>query len=603
MTVLAVISDESAIPLVLPWACAFAKARSLPLTVACWTHSPLVSSDDSDRQSEDLAEAAREYLSDSGISAPPEVFGVSGPSEASAVIGIARQKDVDLIVAAGKDATGTTGATFATNPLLKQSPCNTVILFADSARSTEPGRIFVGATDSPHDAAALFLARGLADACDARVTLARAETGSSSEDLEIGRRELKQLMRDAGVDDDNWLDRSVFDAGDRQSIAAAMDQHDLVLLGANCPLVPALVELTQRPTVAIVRRAPPLRPWHLHKSSTAWNPRLTAADYADLIQGLRQGSKLGTDFVTMLCLATVVASVGLLQDSPAVVIGSMLLAPLMTPMIGCGFALAQANQSLGRRALATIVVGLLLTLSISFIIGLITPGAELTPQVYARGEPTVLDLIVALASAAAAAYALARPNLVGSIAGVAIATALVPPLCSVGLSIAYQDFQNAFGASLLFLTNFLAIVLGAAITFSLIGITAAHADSRQKRWVFRVAGILGITTIAICVPLQNALVGSLVETKPQPRAYPLAKVVIDAIEDRVEAHPNAWLISAGLASSRLASSDVVLIIGSTKEIDASFADELVETVRQQMRDDSLIVEVHCVDEHWHETSH
>ena len=79
------------------------------------------------------------------------------------------------------------------------------------------------------------------------------------------------------------------------------------------------------------------------------------------------------------------------------------------------------------------------TLTISLLIGLVAPGAELTPQIYARGAPTLLDLGVAVASAAAAAYALARPNLVGSIAGVAIATALVPPLCSVGLSLAYGD--------------------------------------------------------------------------------------------------------------------------------------------------------------------
>ena len=104
-------------------------------------------------------------------------------------------------------------------------------------------------------------------------------------------------------------------------------------------------------------------------------------------------------------------------------------------MIGCGLALAQANRKLGNMALATVAVGLLCTLSISLLVGILTPGNELTPQIYARGEPTVLDLIVAVASAAAAAYALARPNLVGSIAGVAIATALVPRLpdfCSSG---------------------------------------------------------------------------------------------------------------------------------------------------------------------------
>ena len=149
----------------------------------------------------------------------------------------------------------------------------------------------------------------------------------------------------------------------------------------------------------------------------------------------------------MLCLAAVVASMGLLQDSPAVVIGSMLLAPLMTPMLGCGLALAQANPRLGNSALASVGVGLLCTLAVSSLIGVVTPGSELTPQILARGNPTALDLVVALASAAAAAYALARPSLVGSIAGVAIATALVPPLCSVGLSLAYLSFANALGAA------------------------------------------------------------------------------------------------------------------------------------------------------------
>jgi uncharacterized hydrophobic protein (TIGR00271 family) len=304
----------------------------------------------------------------------------------------------------------------------------------------------------------------------------------------------------------------------------------------------------------------------------------------------------------MLSLAAVVASIGLLQDSPAVVIGSMLLAPLMTPMIGCGLAIAQANQKFGRAALGTVVVGLLCTLAISFLIGLITPGTELTPQIYARGEPTVLDLAVALASAAAAAYAWARPNLVGSIAGVAIATALVPPLCSVGLSLAYGDMTNAQGAALLFVTNFLAIVLGAALTFRIIGITARHAEMREKLWVFRAVGLCGVALILVGIPLQHALLQSLVETKPQPRAFPLTKAVTDALEDHIESHPDVMLISAGRPSSERVPSDVVLILGASGQLDPSFAEELVKIVRQEMHDESLIVKVHCIQELWHQTS-
>lgn len=87
-------------------------------------------------------------------------------------------------------------------------------------------------------------------------------------------------------------------------------------------------------------------------------------------------------------------------------------------MVGCGLALAQANQKLGYMALKTVAAGLVCTLVLSYLIGVITPGTELTAQIYARGQPTILDLLIAVASAAAASFALARPNLVGSIAGI-----------------------------------------------------------------------------------------------------------------------------------------------------------------------------------------
>ncbi len=574
MTVLALASDVNSIGLLLPWASTFARARSTSLTVLCWTHSPVENAEGSEQEGQDLVRAVEQLLDQ--IESPDQtaVVTVSGPSDSKAAITVAKQKSAELIVAAANDVDGAKGATYSTNALLRQSPCNTIVLFGKSTRSTDTRRVFVAATDNNNDGAGIFLASRLAHSLDTQVTLARAELETEREDMEVGRRELRHLIRAAGVDESDQFDCRVFPTGDYEQVAAAMDEHDLVLVGANCPLVPTFVELTHKPTVAVIQRSPPLRPWQAAKQSANWNPRLTPADYAELIQGLRHGSRLGADFVTMLSLATVVASVGLLQDSPAVVIGSMLLAPLMTPMIGCGLSFAQANPQLGRTAMKTVVVGLCCTLAISLVIGLVTPGSELTPQIYARGEPTVLDLIVAIASAAAAAYALARPSLVGSIAGVAIATALVPPLCSVGLSLAYADMTNALGAALLFLTNFLAIVLAAAVTFRLMGITARHAGSRERLWVLSTAGTLGVAIVLACVPLHHALLESLVETKPQPRAFPLAKSVIDSLENRFASEPEVSLITAGRPSSQRIPSDVVLVLGATGELDPGFADEL-----------------------------
>jgi uncharacterized hydrophobic protein (TIGR00271 family) len=559
-------------------------------------------SEDANEANAQLVQSVNNFFSHAKTTERPEVIAAFGPSESKEAIDVAKEHETDLIVAIAKDPTGASGASYATNSLLKQSPFTTVILFGDETRSKKPGRVFIGATDSLNDVSAAVLAKQLVDNCKARVTVARAELESGPEGKEVGRRELDQLMRDANVKEYQRANFQVFQSGDYETVTTAMNKHDLVLLGANYPHVPVIMGSTNKPTVAVVKRAPPLRLWQSPQQASTWTMRLSPADYAELFQGLRRGSRLGADFLIMLSLATIVASLGLLQNSPAVVIGSMLLAPLMTPMVGCGLALAQANQKLGNAALGTVGVGLLCALAISFLVGVTTPGVELTPQIYARGQPTILDLFVAVASAAAASYALARPNLVGSIAGVAIATALVPPLCSVGISLAYGDLTNAQGAALLFVTNFLAIVLCSAFTFRLIGITPKHAETSQRFWVFRVVIIFATAVILIAIPLQNDLMDSLVQTKPQTRTYPLARTVMDALEERVQSEPGVSLISTGRPSSHFASSDVVIVLGCTGEPEPEFANKLIRLVREKMLDDSLVVEVHCVKELWQEVS-
>ena len=110
------------------------------------------------------------------------------------------------------------------------------------------------------------------------------------------------------------------------------------------------------------------------------------------------------------------------------------------------------------------------------------PGEELTSQVTARGDPNLLDLFIALCSAVAAAYAMARPNIIGAVAGVAIATALVPPLCSVGISLAYHEYLNALGSALLFLINLLAIVLAVAFGTWISGKVCRRFSATRTSW-------------------------------------------------------------------------------------------------------------------------
>ena len=617
MSVLALITRADDIGHVIPWAAHYAQSLDATLTVLCWAYVPMSGQESSTGRHS--CELLREQVygklhSDAvgpsgvpaGVSAAAEVLTRCHPSPAKAAIELTQRSDIDLIVAAGEDESGRSGASYASNELLRDANCHTVILFGGGGRSHEPRRLLVGATDSPHDSDALFLASEMARSMRCSVTLARTEFGDDQVLLEVGRRELKALMREAGVEDSARYECRVFPLSDRLGIATALNDADLVLLGANTPQVAKIVELTDRPTIAVIKRAPPLRTrkslarlLRMEESGIDWGPQLSPADYADLLQGLRRGSRLSQDFLTMLCLAAVVASLGLLQNSAAVVIGSMLLAPLMTPMLGCGLALAQANPKLGNTALHTVGVGLMCTLVIGFLIGVITPGVDLTQQILARGNPTTLDLMVALASAAAAAYSLARPNLTSSIAGVAIATALVPPLCSVGLSLAYRDYYNAMGASMLFLTNFVAIVLCAALSFRLMGITSSGTGRSQRKWVLRTTTILLFIALTLAVPLYLALQQSIVSPQNQPRFFPLAGPVMDALEQHVGSDPEVELIAAGHPSSAHRKADVVVVLGAPRDVDASYSADIVSLIRREMRDEQVSVEVRCLRQLWH----
>ena len=137
----------------------------------------------------------------------------------------------------------------------------------------------------------------------------------------------------------------------------------------------------------------------------------------------------------------------------------MLVAPLMTPLLGSGLALVQGNWPLMRDCIRAIAFGFFTALAIGFVVGCIDQDTELTNEITSRGEPGLWDMGVAFFSGVAASYCVARPNLSSALAGVAIAAALVPPIAAVGISLSMSEFANAFGAAILFATNVVAIIL------------------------------------------------------------------------------------------------------------------------------------------------
>ena len=172
-------------------------------------------------------------------------------------------------------------------------------------------------------------------------------------------------------------------------------------------------------------------------------PQMSREERVGLFETLQSRSRWDVDFLSLMALSTAIAALGLIQGSTAVVIGAMLVAPLMTPLLSAGLALVQGNLPLLRTASRALILGFLTALVIGFALGVLSPMPSLSDELTARGQPTLLDLGIAFFSGLAAAYASARPALSAALPGVAIAAALVPPIATVGVSLSQGAGRNA----------------------------------------------------------------------------------------------------------------------------------------------------------------
>ena len=607
MSVLAVIQNDDQIQHVLPLALRFCDARSddgLKIIYFGELSEPSETDEDTVESNSDTEQSIQVYLDeingrfDQDL-ANAEIHRIESANQHSSTVEYIRTNKIDLLVCMTIQSAEQLTITDPGRALLRNSPCDTVLLCRSSVRLPSPKRVFVGtAENSVSDQLSIALTADFCVKEKIKCNVVKFETDPGSNAVEVGRRDLTNLLKSTGVKKTDLIKTKVLVQSQESELLKLANQTDIVFVSANSHLLfERLATGTRRPAIAMIKKAPPLRDWRSFWLSSFLSP-LNPASYGDLIHGLRRDSKISEDFLVMLGLSASIASVGLLQDSAAVVIGSMILAPLMTPMIGCGLATAQANPSLGRTSLKTIAVGFVLTLVISYVIGHITPGNELTPQILARGVPNILDLIVALFSGAAAAFALARPNIVGAVAGVAIATALVPPLCSAGISLSYLEYKNALGAGILFVVNVVAIILSAALTFRMLGVTAVRVTRWQRQWVLRLLAVLCLILLALAYPLLQSLQQELIKGRPIPNLYPLSRAVLDAVVIETEKRPGVQLIASGRPASGHDNADVVLFLSAPHDVDPNLRRILEKVVRQTLNDENLVIEVHCLRNAW-----
>lgn len=205
-------------------------------------------------------------------------------------------------------------------------------------------------------------------------------------------------------------------------------------------------------------------------------------------------------YLFMTTMSAGIAILGLLLSSPAVVIGAMLISPLMGPIIGLGFAVATVDARQIRRALFALAAGALFAVVFSAALVLASPLQNVTSELAARTRPNLFDLLVALFSALAGSYATIRGR-AGTIVGVAIATALMPPLATVGFGLATWNAPVFWGALLLFVTNFVTIALSAAVMARLYGFGGSLSPNQTALQLVLVIG----TFAALAVPLGVSL--------------------------------------------------------------------------------------------------
>ena len=278
-----------------------------------------------------------------------------------------------------------------------------------------------------------------------------------------------------------------------------------------------------------------------------WTPTLTLGERTDVIEQAGDLIRLNTNFIVMITISTVIASLGLLQSSAAVIIGAMLVAPLMSPLMGFGVGLAIGELNMMRRSFQTVLQGVLIVLVTSWFIGLVSSANLATSEMLARGEPTFLDMMVALASGAAGSFALARRDVPAALAGVAIAAALVPPICTTGLAVAIGDVDLAIGAGMLSLVNIVCISLAAGGVFALLGVRRTEGIPTMRRVMMSI-----ILLILLAIPLGYLLIQT-------NRASTLKYETEQIIEDQ--------FTGATVTGIEIDGQDVTVTVQSRTEID------------------------------------
>lgn len=229
-----------------------------------------------------------------------------------------------------------------------------------------------------------------------------------------------------------------------------------------------------------------------------------------VIKDIYDNVEVSGGYFLLLSLANLIALCGLIVNSAPVIIGAMLISPLMEPILSIGFAFLTGNRTIWRMSLKKIFLSLVLTLIVAGIASWLSPLQETTPEILARTRPNLYDLIIAmLAGLAGAAAICTKKNFITIVPGVAIATAVIPPLSVAGFGIGIGSLRIFLGGFFLFFTNFVAIIFATCAVLFYYGFTPTidsylGGSSLRKRIVL-LAAMLSIISVPLVYTLQESI--------------------------------------------------------------------------------------------------
>lgn len=263
---------------------------------------------------------------------------------------------------------------------------------------------------------------------------------------------------------------------------------------------------------------------------------LTPKQKQQIYQTIVEGSEPKGSFYILVILSSIIAAYGLIADSAAVVIGAMIVAPLMIPIVGIAISLVSGDSHLFRLSMTSEIAGALCSIALGFMAGKFTFGVELSAEILARTHPLPYDILVALAAGLAGAYSLVNPRINAALAGIAIAVSLAPPLAATGICLALARYDLALGAFLLFFANFLAIQLASVLIFIANGfIDYSHYEENELLITNRISKIdliiifskrflpSIVLLIAVTWHLSQTLIGLVNEKQFQRRLETIVK--------------------------------------------------------------------------------